>query len=156
MCNGCADAPILSTEQPSNTFYCSTSCQKADWEIHKKICKLSSARKRLYRAGDIVQRIFYLYREHAFEKLITKVEKVDDTLYLYEGVDYGGQILVPFPHRLFSCEENKLAALTYSACDDAVAFMRDIVRLILQGKLFNTTLGLSSPLMHSNRPLFTH
>ena len=97
-----------------------------------------------------MQRIFYLYREHAFEKLITKVEKVDDTLYLYEEVDYGAQILVPFPHYLFSCEEHKLAALTYAACDDAVAFMRDIVRLILKGKHPKMRLGLSSTLMHSN------
>ena len=81
-----------------------------------------------------MQRIFYLYREHTLEKLLTKVKKVDNTLYLYEGVDYGAQILVPFPHRLFSCEENKLAALTYAACGDAVGFMRDIVRLILKGK----------------------
>lgn len=119
--------------QSFKTFYCDATCQKADWTNHKKVCKSLSARKRLYRAGDIVQRIFYVYREQAFEKLITKVEKEDDTLYLYEG-QYGEEALVPFPNHLFHCTDDREAALTYYACSDAVAFMLEITRNFLKGK----------------------
>lgn len=132
-CNGCVDAPLGENGQTSNTYYCNTTCQNADWTNHKSICKVLSARKQLYRAGDTVQRIFYVYREHAFEKLITKVEKEDDTLYLYEG-QYDREVLVPFPHHLFDCRDDREAALTYYACSDAVAFMLEIVGSFLKGK----------------------
>lgn len=81
-----------------------------------------------------MQRIFYVYREHAFEKLITKVEKEYDTMYLYEGIYGENEVLVPFPEHLFLCGDDREAALAYWACTDAVAFMLEIVRSSLKGK----------------------
>lgn len=95
---------MIDNEQPVKTVYCNSACQKTDWALHKKRCKRLSARKQLYRAGDLVQRIFYVYWEQAYEKLIIKVEKDRDKLYLYEG-QYGSKVLVPFPHHLFASEE---------------------------------------------------
>ncbi len=54
------------------------------------------ARIRLHRAGDIMQRIFYAYREQAFEKLIIKIEKENDTMYLIEGQYGEREVLVSF------------------------------------------------------------
>lgn len=80
-----------------------------------------------------MQRIFYVYREHTFNINITKVDKSEDTMYLYEG-EYGRDILIPFPYHLFQSEEDKHAALTYCKCSVAVAFMHKIIEGFLKGK----------------------
>ncbi|KAL8633169.1 hypothetical protein Q9189_001069 [Teloschistes chrysophthalmus] len=131
--SGCVDSPTLRGNQPPRTFYCTPTCQRAAWHVHKKICNTLSARKRVYRAGDTIQRIFYAYRERIFEKMFAKIEVEGDTMYMYEG-EYGeDQYLVPFPHHLFSCEEEEWAALTFHACSDAVAFMCHILKIFLKG-----------------------
>lgn len=53
---------------------------------------------------------------------------------MYESANYGAEVLIPFPNHLFSSDEDKHAALAYNACFDAVAFMKPIVRLLLEGK----------------------
>ncbi|KAL9580315.1 MAG: hypothetical protein Q9212_004568 [Teloschistes hypoglaucus] len=132
-CSGCVDSPTSRGTQSPRTFYCTPTCQRAAWHVHKKICNTLSARKRVYRAGDTIQRIFYAYRERAFEKMFTKIEVEGDTMYMYEG-EYGeDQYLAPFPHDLFSREEDKWAALTFHACSDAVAFMCHILEMLLKG-----------------------
>ncbi|KAL8635448.1 MAG: hypothetical protein Q9228_007059 [Teloschistes exilis] len=132
-CSGCVESPTLGGISPPRTFYCSPKCQRAAWDIHKKICSTLSARKRVYRAGNMIQKIFYAYRERAFEKMFTKIEVEGDTMYMYEG-EYGeDQYLVPFPHDLFSSEEDKWAAFTFHACSDAVAFMCHLLKMFLKG-----------------------
>lgn len=133
-CKGCINSPVVDGHSPVATFYCNSTCQKANWLHHKKVCKSLSSRKQLYRAGDLIQHTFYAYREQAFEKFITKVEKEGNTLYLYEGQYGEGQVLAPFPGHLFACEDDKNAALTYLACTDAVSFMLDLVKSSLKGK----------------------
>ena len=73
--NRCSDAPAIGTEQPAKVFYCDSACQKADWTRHKDVCLPIARRKRLYRIGDILQRLFYVYREFAFEKSYEKMEQ---------------------------------------------------------------------------------
>lgn len=80
-----------------------------------------------------MQRIFYVYREHTYDHDITKVGKSENTMYLFERL-YGKDILYPFPHHLFQSEEDKRAALGYCACSVAVAFMHQIITMILKGK----------------------
>jgi hypothetical protein len=71
VCKGCKDS--LSPIDPIiNTHYCSSTCQKQDWKIHKALCKSFQARKVLYRAGSILQQIFYIYRKEVFDKLIER------------------------------------------------------------------------------------
>lgn len=134
---------MIDIKEPAKTFYCNSACQTADWTHHKQACKLLFARKRLYRAGDIVQRIFYVYREHTFNINITEVDKSEDTMYLYEG-KYGRDILSPFPYHLFHSEEDKRAALTYCNCAVAVAFMLKIIEGFLKGKPQHYGFQLSS------------
>ena len=77
--------------------------------------------------------MFYGYREVAFERLINKVERKGRTLYLYEG-DYTWRCLVPFPAAMFPNEEEKRAVLMYKTCNDAVAFMHTMMKVMLEGK----------------------
>ena len=100
--NRCSDAPAIGTEQPAKVFYCDSACQKVNWTRHKELCLPLARRKRLYRVGDILQRLFYVYREFAFEKSYEKVESEGNNLYFYEGHYHVDEILVPFPHHLFS------------------------------------------------------
>ena len=125
---------MFEDEKVAKTFYCNSSCQKADWTNHKKLCKFLTTRKQLYRAGNIAQQIFYIYREHAFDEVIVKVEKEGNTLYLYEGLKHGEKVFVPFPHHLFSCKEDRNAALTNFACTDSLAFMHEIISKLLRGR----------------------
>ncbi len=134
---------MIDNKEPAKTFYCNSACQTADWTHHKQACKLLFARKLLYRVGDIVQRIFYVYREHTFNINITEVDKNEDTMYLYEG-KYGREILSPFPYHLFQSEEDKHAALTYCNCAVAVAFMLKIIEGFLKGKPHHYGCQLSS------------
>ncbi|KAF7870273.1 hypothetical protein EAF04_004021 [Stromatinia cepivora] len=88
-------------------------------------CKAHQARKRLYRAGDTLQEIFYRYRQTMFDKKIVKVESKNGKLYIHEG-DYPDMtsnldILHDFPDKLVQNKEDKQAILTYLAASDAVA-----------------------------------
>lgn len=66
--------------------------------------------------------------------MFTKIEVEGDAMYMYEG-EYGeDQYLVPFPHDLFSREEDKWAAFTFHACSDAVAFMCHLLKMFLKGE----------------------
>ena len=81
-----------------------------------------------------MQQLFYIYQEEAFEKLITKVEKDGNTMYFYEGLEYGSRMLIPFPRHLFASEADRHVVLSYKACTDAVAFMLPFVKRLLKGE----------------------
>ncbi|KAL8690945.1 MAG: hypothetical protein Q9218_003721 [Villophora microphyllina] len=132
-CRGCVNAPAFDDNHPPKTFYCNSVCQKADWTKHNVTCKVLCVRKQVYRAGDVIQRVFYTYRERLFEIPITKVEKEHHRMYLYEGQYADNQFLVLFPHHLFSSEDDKNRALAYNACTDSTAFMHYLVKAFLEG-----------------------
>lgn len=89
-------------------------------------------RKILYRAGDTVQLLFYMYREIVFDKLIAKVEKKENEILLYEGF-YEDDCIIPFPAAYFPGEREKQAMLTYMACDDAVGYMHEVLKVMVKG-----------------------
>ncbi|TAQ86697.1 hypothetical protein B7494_g4976 [Chlorociboria aeruginascens] len=118
-CRHCRDIPA---SIPATT-YCSAACHAAD-------------RRTLYRAGDTLQQLFYMYREKMFDKWIVRIEERGGNLYIYEAeadtvksdLDY----FLPFPGRLCSDDRwVKQALLTYLAGADAVAWMHDCVEHVL-------------------------
>lgn len=91
----------------------------------------------LYRAGKILQDIFYSYREMVYDKYIVKIEEKNGTLYLREGqypdIKSALDVIFPFPKDLVTTEEDKKAVLVHLACSDAVAWMHDLVEYFLKG-----------------------
>jgi hypothetical protein len=83
-CSGCKDVPETGSKIET-THYCSTECEKSDWANHKQLCKSLQTKKAFYRAGSVLQEIFYIYREKAFDKPIAKTEKKDGKMCIHEG-----------------------------------------------------------------------
>ncbi|KAL5331998.1 hypothetical protein ACEPPN_001541 [Leptodophora sp. 'Broadleaf-Isolate-01'] len=136
-CTGCKDAPAIDGDVKP-IHYCTPACQKEDWQYHKKLCKRLQTRKLLYRAGSVLQEMFYMYREKLFDKYIERIEKRDGRLVLYEGqyktlVTAQTDCLIPFPDNLCQTPEEKLSVLAHLSCDDASAWLHDILKYILVG-----------------------
>ncbi|KAL8789980.1 MAG: hypothetical protein Q9213_000866 [Squamulea squamosa] len=87
-------------------------------------------RTKLYRAADIAQALFYVYREIGFDKLIVKVEKTTNEIVLHEG-EYGSHVFIPFPASLFPDETDKKAVLAYLACGDAYGYLDVFLKSVL-------------------------
>jgi hypothetical protein len=135
VCGGCGGAPAIN-DDAAKTYYCSTVCQHLGWSEHRARCQLLQNRKKLYRAGAILQAMFYKYREQVFDKVIARVEEKNGQLFLYQGdpatVRRGP--LVAFPNQLFANEKDKKAALVLFCCTDALAFMHDFAAYLLSGE----------------------
>ncbi|KAJ8067308.1 hypothetical protein OCU04_004663 [Sclerotinia nivalis] len=134
-CAGCSSQ--LDDETQAFTYYCNQSCQAKYWKSHMSSCKAHQARKRLYRAGDTLQEIFYRYRHAMFDKKIVKIERKNGKLYIHEGeypdMTSNLDILHDFPEKLVQNKEDKQAILTFLAAFDAIAWMKDATELLLKG-----------------------
>lgn len=89
-CTACKDVPsnsfAITFQEGNSTWYCSAECQKADRPSHQKKCQILKERKKLYRAGDILQAMLYMYREKMYDKVLAKIERQDGKTVLHEGV----------------------------------------------------------------------
>jgi hypothetical protein len=141
-CKGCKDPPIFPKCSIKSVciYYCSPKCQEADWESHKRLCKNVQTRKYLCKSRVLLQEIFYIYREIVFDNLILKIEKRGDgKMYLHGGPYYTSlesqfDILAKFPSDLCENERDKQAILAYLACNEASAWMYEMIRYFLLGE----------------------
>ena len=86
-----------------------------------------------------------MYREKVFDKLVIRIEETAGKLRIHEApLTEGPQMeldsLHPFPTALLFGPEkghNKKALLTMLACTDAVAWMHDLVKYLLDGQYPN-------------------
>jgi hypothetical protein len=108
-------------------------------------------RKQLYRAGSVLQDIFYMYREKVFDYQVTKVEMKGNQIYLYLGYEDGvaearrrpgvrKDVCLPFPSKDVPNLREKQAILVYSSSAQAVAWMFQVVEICLEG-LYDSTTG---------------
>ncbi|CZT53010.1 uncharacterized protein RSE6_14441 [Rhynchosporium secalis] len=93
----------------THVYYSSPKCQKEDRQHHKGICKRLQTRKGLYRAGSVLQEIFYMYREKLYEKFYVKIDKSEGRL----------------------TAEDKKSILVHLSCDDASAWLHEVLKYIL-------------------------
>lgn len=146
-CTRCMDAPS-STEHPvMNVLYCSTECQKSDWNNHKKLCNGLENRKLLYRAGSVLQEIFYVFRERTWGQNFLKIARKGRQVHIYvcrrpqaiEEVD----TLLPMPIDICHSEDErdlKKILLSTLACTGSVAYMHEMYKYCLAGKTPNKVL----------------
>lgn len=145
-CSGCNDTPL----EAEAIYYCSAACQKSDWAAHKALCKRLQTRKAFYRAGETLQLIFYRYREALFDKLVARFEHKGADLLIHEGVyslalnEHGVLfqpelgMLFPFPAHLLPSTHDKYAVLCHLACEDAAAWMHEVIKKMLKGRTTST------------------
>jgi hypothetical protein len=128
-CSGCSTQP-----------YCGRSCQAKDWNNHKQACKLQKIEKMdktVYRVGDILQEIMFLYREKTWDHKIESIEHRGTELHVVEDLPYPyttGGCMHPFPRALVTNESDKRALLSmYMGIIYHVMFY-DMLKEIFQGK----------------------
>ena len=98
------------------------------------MCDLANARKQLYRSGLLLKQVVYAFREAAFDFPINSVQVRDGKLHLSEPFfDWNTGPLFQFPNELFSDQKDKNAVLTYNACSDAMAYMGEVTKKVLEG-----------------------
>ena len=98
---------------PHPTDYCTKVCQNAHQYEHELQCRLANDWKQLYRAGDLLQKMFYSNRELMFATVVARVEKIDGKLHVHGGTREDSETLVDFPDALFVEEEDKKKMLAW-------------------------------------------
>jgi hypothetical protein len=124
---------------PTITRYCRTHCLENDHN-HATECEARNIRKRLYRAGEILQSVFFIWREIAFHRNIYRVQRFGDEICLWQrpgGRVAEGESIGPFfdfPHHICHDDEEKKALLSWMACNNAPQMMFALSEILLRGK----------------------
>jgi hypothetical protein len=135
------DAPSLTEHPIENVLYCSTECQKSDRKNHKTLCNRLQNRKLLYRAGSILQEIFYISRERSWGLKIPITVKRGQLVHIYARLRQGCEE-AKFPQRLplEICHDEeqqylKEVVLSGFGCTHSVIYMHDMFKYILSGRI---------------------
>ncbi|THW92890.1 hypothetical protein D6C91_04300 [Aureobasidium pullulans] len=139
-CAGCHQAPSIDGTLHASVQYCGRECQKAHWSVHRKECKNLQARKALFRAGALLQEMWYTIRRESFDNAVVGVEELDGALLVYEG-DYNvepamreGGFYRKFPEAIFENKEDAESCLSLLYCNDSLNHMHQVVEWLLKGK----------------------
>lgn len=99
------------------------------------------ARKALFRAGYLLQKIWYTMRRESFDSAIVKVEEVDGELVVHEG-DYDveptlreGGFYRRFPEEIFKDKKDAESCLSLLFCNDCLNHMHSVFEWFLKGRL---------------------
>jgi len=109
-----------------------------DWPTHKKACKdaqNANLENKLARIAKIVQLAYYSFRERTWAVRLSDIEDRDDVLIFHGGgmPDELGY-LVKFPQHLVTNDSTKNAMLCAWSCDEALAWMHDLLAGFAEGK----------------------
>lgn len=119
----------------SPTYCCEKSCRERGKKEHERLCKHMNVRKQIYRAGELLQAIFYQFREAAFDMRIKRVVKSQlGSLLVSEERYTDDRILFRFPHEMIPDAKDKAKLLTMQACTDGCAFMLELSKALLRGE----------------------
>ncbi|KAI4723800.1 Palmitoyltransferase akr1, ankyrin repeat-containing protein akr1 [Aureobasidium sp. EXF-10728] len=137
-CTGCDQAPNADGTPSASVSYCGKECQTAHWPQHRKGCRHMRARKALFRAGRLLQGIWYAVRRESFDNAIVKVEEVDGDLVVHEG-DYKveptlreGGFYREFPEHLFKNKEDAESCLSLLFCNESLSHMHSAAEWLLK------------------------
>ena len=130
-CSRCKGAPD-GAQGVVTVWYCTKECQKRDWEDHKPTCKASKDREKLYRAAYVAQQVVHIFYVSAFAWPIDRIEKQGTEWHIYSKFIKGGKI-VDSAAEAFPNMEERLAVVTYQGCCGALAFLHELLKMLLNG-----------------------
>ena len=109
-----------------------------DWPTHKKACKEAqnaNLENKLARVAKIVQCVYYGFRERTWAVPLSDIEDRDDVL-IFHGGEMPDELgyLVKFPQHLVTNDSTKRAMLCAWSCDEALAWMHDLLAAFAEGK----------------------
>jgi hypothetical protein len=135
-CSKCSES-VDRDGNAAPTYYCSTTCQRADCKKHKVLCRQSNARKQLFRGGEFLQKIFYALRQTLFDTEVLDVKLEGNKIHVYETFEPKERIpfpIFPFPEDVALGETDKTAMLSFLACTDAVVLLNGITEKAIEGE----------------------
>jgi hypothetical protein len=135
ICGNCAEG-VDSDGNASQTYYCSKECQTEDFDTHvDHACLFSNARKQLYRGAEVLQELFFTFRQNIFENNIEKtVTDEDGKLHVYlRSIEWDQWPLGSHPDHLKS-DLHKKIWLSWQGGGIAVACTHDLLEQLLEGK----------------------
>ncbi|KEQ71396.1 hypothetical protein M436DRAFT_74462 [Aureobasidium namibiae CBS 147.97] len=128
-CAGCHQAPNTDGTPHVNVRYCTRECQKAHWPSHRIECKNLQARKALFRAAWLLQKIWYAVRRESFDNDLVSAEEVNGELLIQEGnydlksTKRENGFYREFPDAIFKNKQDAEASLNLLYCTDSVSHM---------------------------------
>lgn len=141
-CKGCAEG-VNRDGAHSPTFYCGQKCQEEHWQTtHRADCRSANHRKKLYRAGAILQPVFEAMRRNVWydnlkegkwvevsgeRKLLVSFHPADKTQVEPEDLD-------EFWRQCLPDQEAVHAVLAHRSGKLAVEILSGMVGRLLQGK----------------------
>ncbi|PIA91876.1 hypothetical protein CB0940_09740 [Cercospora beticola] len=137
-CQQCKEGREVDGTQSTIT-YCSHQCLVCDY-THPSQCLARNIRKRLYRAGSILQPVFYAWRRASWHRAFDQVENIDGTLYISrfsKSVRKEKKIAVypgpftMFPREIAGDEQQQKVILSYMGCNDATQMSYQLVKSML-------------------------
>lgn len=139
-CAGCHQAPNTDGTPHVSVSYCTKECQKAHWPSHRTECKNLQARKALFRAAWLLQKIYYTVRRESYDSCVVSVEEVDGELLVHEG-NYSLEptkredgFYRDFPDGIFENERDADACLSLLYCNDSLSHMYVVTDWLLKGR----------------------
>ncbi|KAJ9635458.1 hypothetical protein H2199_008461 [Coniosporium tulheliwenetii] len=84
-CPVCRGTPRLDDKVESK-WYCDAYCQTADWPDHRPLCKKLIARRRLSRAADFVQSLWYIFKEESNDHRVVDITLKDGVYHLLKDL----------------------------------------------------------------------
>jgi hypothetical protein len=149
-CAGCHEAPDTDGAPHVGVRYCSRECQKIHWSAHRLECKNLQARKALFRAARLLQKMWYAVRRESFDNTVVGVEEVNRELLVHEGdYDLEPTKRVPgfyreFPDAIFKNEQDAEACLNSLYCTDSLTHMHMVTHWLLKGKSCSKTILMTN------------
>lgn len=135
-CGGCAgtDEHGIST----STLYCSKACQTQDWAAHKQACQSFQGRKKLSRAAQLIQEIFFAIKAEVFDLNVSKVKRDEEgKLHLFAPPFESPLLYGPAGTWMNGDVNVRRAVLSYCAGGDVFAdAFYDVCVKAFEGKIY--------------------
>ena len=150
-CQNCGETTTRSCEKCNNhpqqtvadTWFCSDDCKQAQALMHRDTCKKRNLQRSLYRAGGVLQSLFYFIRAILYEKNLTDISHPQGKLCLHYGSHPGSptpnsdlsDFLLSFPKAMFNVNDcDRYSVLTSLKCQEVVMLMYQLIDFFIGRK----------------------